>query len=235
LETAQLSLAEEAYNTLRREILTCVLVPGTLVTRAHLAARYHAGHAAVREALSRLAQEGLVQVLPREGYLIAPITFKQVHDVLDARLLIEPMVARLAAVRLASGQVDAERLRRLHDLCVAPERFEDAQTLGRFIDANAAFHLAVVESTGNERLVSIVRGLLESMGRFMYASYLLRERPSGMAQASDDFVEALVAGDQAAAERLMREDIELASRFVLAALMSSKAVQSVNVFDGSGP
>jgi DNA-binding GntR family transcriptional regulator len=56
-----------------------------------------------------------------------------------------------------------------------------------------------------------------------------------MAQASDDFVEALVAGDQAAAERLMREDIELASRFVLAALMFSKAVQSVNVFDGSGP
>ncbi|HST05749.1 MAG TPA: GntR family transcriptional regulator [Chloroflexia bacterium] len=229
METAQLSLAEEAYNKLRHEILTCALVPGTLVTRAYLADCYQAGHAAVRDALSRLAQEDLVQVLPREGYLIAPITFKQVQDVLDARLLVEPRVARLAA-----GQVDSERLRRLHDLCGAPQRFEDVQTLGRFIEANAAFHLAVAEGTGNDRLVSIVKGLLESMGRFMYASYLLRERPSTMAEVPDSFVEAMVTGDKDEAERLMQEDIKLASEFVLAALMSSKAVQSVNVFDAAG-
>jgi DNA-binding GntR family transcriptional regulator len=225
MEPAYRSLTEEVYMTIRRQILTCALTPGTMVTRAFLAERYTAGHAAVREALSRLAYENLVQVLPREGYLIAPITLKAVLDVLETRLLIEPVVARQAA-----GHVDETLLRDAHRRCETPHGFEDSQTLQRFITANTDFHVTVARGTGNERLVGIVRGLLESMERFMYASYLMQERSAAIGTQHSDFVEALISGDAERSEQLMREDILFARTYVIGALLSSKALQSVNLF-----
>jgi DNA-binding GntR family transcriptional regulator len=230
METHQLSLAEEAYRVIRRDIIWCILAPGTAVTRGQLAARYNAGQAAVREALSRLSQEQLVQVMPREGYSIAPITLKQVQDVLDARLVIEPAVSRLAA-----GHVDSVHLRQLKQQCQTPHRLEDRETLRQFVEANTAFHTAVAQATRNERLVAIVASLLERMERFMYACYLLRERNDPIDSEHDPLVEALIAGNEGRAEQLMREDVLFAREFVLAALLASKALQSVNLFERADP
>jgi DNA-binding GntR family transcriptional regulator len=228
METHRSSLAEEAYQAIRHDIVRCTLAPGTAVTRAQLADHYHAGQAAVREALSRLYQEQLVQVLPREGYLIAPITLKQVYDVLDTRLIIEP-----AAARLSAGRVDASHLRYLHQQCRLPDRVQDREALRRFVEANTAFHVAIARATGNERLAEIVASMLDSMERFMYASYLLQPRSEAMEPERVSLTEALIAGDGEVAERLMREDITFAREFLLNALLASKVLQSVNLFASS--
>lgn len=225
MEGAPLPLAEAAYRAIRQDIVMCVLEPGGLVTRSQLVARYALGHAPVREALNRLAQEQLVQVLPREGYLIAPITLKQVHDLLDARLLVEPPIARLAA-----GRIDPVALRDLGQRGEGRHRMESQDELRAFVTANTAFHLLIARATGNDRLVAIVGGLLDGMERFMYASYLLRERDESANHEHDEFIAALIAGDADRAEELMRRGILFAREFVLAALHASKALQSVNLF-----
>src|SRR6266508_3140323 len=74
------TLAERAYRAIRHDIVRCDLEPGRQVTEAQLVERYGVGRATVRAALSRLSQERLVQAMPREGYLIAPITLKQARD-----------------------------------------------------------------------------------------------------------------------------------------------------------
>jgi DNA-binding GntR family transcriptional regulator len=229
MEVSKLSLAEEAYRAIRRDIVRCTLAPGMAVTRAQLGGAYGAGQAAVREALSRLYQEHLVQVLPREGYIIAPITLKHVHDVLDTRLIVEP-----AAARLAAGRVEEAYLRHLYQQCRLPDRVQDREALRRFVEANTAFHVAIARATGNERLVEIIAGLLDSMERFMHASYLLQPRSEAADQERVGLADALIAGDAGQAERLMREDILFARAYLLNALMTSEAIQSVNIFAPQG-
>jgi DNA-binding GntR family transcriptional regulator len=99
------SLAEAGYNSLRNSILSCDILPGTTVTEATVMERLKVSRSTCRLALVRLMQEGFVRSLPRQGYLVVPITLSDVEELFALRLLLEP-----AAARLAAGRVDAERL-----------------------------------------------------------------------------------------------------------------------------
>src|SRR5271170_3283594 len=101
-----------AFDRIRQDIIGCALEPGRQVTEAELAARYALGKAPIRAALLGLCQEGLVRAIPRRGYLITPITMRDVQDVFQLRILLEPTAARLSA-----GRVTNEPLRRLAELC----------------------------------------------------------------------------------------------------------------------
>jgi DNA-binding GntR family transcriptional regulator len=217
-------LAAAAYEAIKQDIIHCRLEPGSRVSKAQLIDRYGAGEAAVREALSRLGQEQLVQSLPREGYEIAPVTLKQVHDLFETRLVIEPTVARLAA-----GKVDADRLWALDDahrrLFGAVEREE----LEAYVAANAAFHLEIARATGNDRLLAVVGSLLDEMERVMLLSYLLRTDLSGVADSHAELVDPLISGDGERAAEVMRRELEAHREFVLEALLSAPILQAVNL------
>src|SRR5688572_14083169 len=106
VDTANQTLAEDAYRVIKREIIRCELRPGSQITEAYLAETYGLGRAAIRSALNRLYQNRLVRPLPRKGYLVAPITLKYVHDFFAVWLMLEP-----AGARLAAGKVDVAQLR----------------------------------------------------------------------------------------------------------------------------
>src|SRR5262245_53345201 len=99
-------LGDQAYDRIKEDIVVCRLRPGAEVTEAGLAQHYELGLAPIRAALSRLSQEGLVNVIPRRGYVITPITIQTVKEVFDLRLLLEP-----AAARAAAGRVNGDLLR----------------------------------------------------------------------------------------------------------------------------
>ena len=157
------SLAEAAYEALRAAILRCDLIPGQQVTESHLAERYGFGRAAVRAALTRLCHERLLKVTPRHGYTVSPVTFKQVHDLFDVRVIIEPAAVRLAATRVDPRTV--EELARLNEACLRAPGHEDAP---RLREANKAFHIAVVRTSGNERLEEMARTALDELDRVLY-------------------------------------------------------------------
>ncbi|MGH9176896.1 MAG: GntR family transcriptional regulator, partial [Vicinamibacterales bacterium] len=165
------SLADAGYREMRRAITRCSLAPGAQVTEAGLAREFGIGKATVRVVLNRLAQDRLVQVLPREGYLVTPITLKQVQDLFGARMLIEPPIARQAA-----GNLTDEQLRRLRSLNEARYDPDDPECIDRLLEANTAFHVAVAGGTGNERLAGMVGDLLREMERILHFSYTLSDR-----------------------------------------------------------
>jgi DNA-binding GntR family transcriptional regulator len=217
-------LAAAAYDTIKRDIIRCRLEPGSRVTKAQLGEQYGLGEAAVREALNRLSQEQLVRALPREGYEVAPVTLKQVHDLFETRLVIEPAVARIAA-----GRVDAEQLRALdvdhqrHYLASSREGLE------RYAAANAAFHLEIARATGNDRLLAVMSGLIDEMERVMLLSYLQdRQRPA-VETTHSALIEPLVAGDGDAAAEVMTRQLQQHRAFVLDALLRAPSLQRVNL------
>ena len=105
-------MTDQVYEAVRRDILCCALPPGAAISEASLAARYGYGKSPVRLALSRLRQEGLVHASPRRSFVVSSITLRDVHDLYELRLVLEPAVARLAA-----GKVDVRALKKVDTIC----------------------------------------------------------------------------------------------------------------------
>ncbi len=98
------SLAEVAYRRLEEAIVTLALRPGAVLTEAQLIDLVALGRTPVREALIRLAQHGLVQILPRKGILVADISAIDIIAALDAREVLERLVIGEAAKRAGPAE-----------------------------------------------------------------------------------------------------------------------------------
>src|SRR5215510_5376137 len=98
-------LSDRAYERIRHDVISCLLAPGTEISETQLCEHYKLGKAPVRMALNRLAHDGLVRAIPRRGYMVSPVTVRDIHDVFELRLMLEP-----AAARMAAGKVDSVRL-----------------------------------------------------------------------------------------------------------------------------
>ena len=220
------SLADAAYEAIRGAILRCELAPGAHVTESGLGGSFGFGRAAVRAALTRLGQERLVQVIPRHGYAIAPITFKQVHDLFGVRLVLEPAAARLAAERV--DPVLVAHLEQLNEACAHRTEHDDPATLRQ---ANRAFHVAIAHATGNDRLEEMTRVTLEELDRVLYLPQLVNvwERIDATYDEHRRIIAAICARDPEAAEQAASEHIVPNKRFVIDVLTSSPGLRSVNL------
>ena len=97
-------LTEQAYREIEEEIVTLRLRPGTILSEQLLAERFKIGRTPVREALQRLANEGLVIILPRKGILVSDINPRQQLLVLEVRREIERLLSRTSAERATDVQ-----------------------------------------------------------------------------------------------------------------------------------
>src|SRR5918994_7818583 len=149
-----------AYERLRRSIVKVELAPGTPVSEAQLVDAFGFSKAAVRAALARLRAEGLVHAAPRRGHVVAPLTMRDVLEIYDLRLLLEPPGAEAAA-----GATDAATIARLRALVEPAVDYDDPASLERFMVANRAIHLAVAGAAGNRRAAQIVERLLDDSER----------------------------------------------------------------------
>ena len=212
------SLGEQAYELLKSDIVLCKHAPGAEVTEAGLAEHYRLGRAPIRSALSRLCQDGFVNVVPRRGYVIAPITLKGVQEIFELRLILEP-----AAARIATGHVDLVRLRTNNS---GPTASNSAKQNLRFLMSNRAFHLAVAEAAGNDRLAQSIATLHDEMVRLLHLGLFSSGREPDAMQIDyelqraqhDALIEALAAGDPAGAERAAAAHIEHSRDLVLRAI-----------------
>jgi DNA-binding GntR family transcriptional regulator len=215
-------LTDRAYERIRHDIISCAIAPGTEISEAQLCAQYKLGKAPVRMALHRLAHDGLVRAIPRRGYMVAPVTVRDIHDVFELRLMLEP-----AAARMAAGKVDAHRLQALDEICRAGYQPGDLKSTSRFLEANKAFHVAIAQGTGNVRLAGAIEQLLDEMTRLLQLGLGLRNRSQEMQQEHRSLVKALSRGDGDTAERICREQIEAARNMVLSAILTSSSVMNL--------
>jgi DNA-binding GntR family transcriptional regulator len=219
--TGARSLARRAYEALKQDILSCELRPGAQIFEGELAQRYGTSKTPVREALNLLGQEGLVEVLPRRGYLVAPVTLRDVQEVFQLRLLLET-----AAAELAAEHITEDSLRQLRALVAVRYTYRDRASYSRFLRANRAFHVAVAEASGNRRLAQFVGKLLEDMERILHLGLDLRDSADEMAAEHGELVDALLRGDGALARRVVTDQLQSSRKRVLEALVGSMSAGS---------
>ena len=217
-------LTERAYERIRRDIISCAIRPGSEISESQLATQYKLGKAAVRVALTKLAHDGLVRAIPRRGYRVVPVTLKDIHDVFELRLMLEPTAARMAA-----GKVSTQRLKTYDEVCREGYEPGDARSTTRFLEANKAFHVEIAQATQNERLAAAIERLLDEMTRLLHLGLGLRKGPQQTLHEHKSLVKALARGDGETAERVCREQIEASRNMVLSAILTSRSVMNLPI------
>jgi DNA-binding GntR family transcriptional regulator len=201
------TLRERVFEHLRDEILSGELPAGTELHEVGLASSLGVSRGPLREALGRLAAEGLVTITPRRGAVVTKLSKREFVEAYQVREALESLAVRLAVPRLT----DAER-RRLHDLSDEMVRLADDGDAQAFFEANRRFHQIIVAASGNERLQEMHRLLIAQMARLLARSQQLR---GGLQQSIAEhraILEAVDAGDAERAARLMEEHIEVPQR-----------------------
>ncbi len=190
-----------AYDEIRAMIVDGRLAPGARVGQAELADALGISRGSVREALRRLAGDGMVEFEVNRGFFVADVGLDDVLERLEARLVLEPGIARLAAERRRPEDLEA--------LKAALESERGAATATGAHDATRAFHVELIRATGNETLLRIFDGLwIADVGRRLLASRRSQESWQSNDVAEHEAILAAVeAGDGDAAETLMREHV----------------------------
>ena len=142
------SQANHAYHEIRRNILTAQLQPGVRLKEDYWAGKLDVGRMAVREALTRLLGEGLVELGERGGYYATEMTPDDVRQIRELREVLE-----LAAVRLAAGRITEAQLAHLDDICRDFSSLVQKGYVAGACEADIRFHETLLAASGNRRLL----------------------------------------------------------------------------------
>jgi len=127
--------SEQAYRLLRDKVISLAYRPGDYLNIAALVQDIGFGRTPVNQALQRLASEGLVQIMPRKGIVVAPLSIDSAFDLIDVRIVNERLCAQLAARRMT-----AEALADLRQAAMEFEVAAQVKDLHRLMNADRIFH-----------------------------------------------------------------------------------------------
>ncbi len=200
------SVVDLAYGRIRDLVLSGELAPGARLGQVELAERFGISRTPVREALRRLAGEGLVDPLSNRGFRVADLGLDAVMRRLEVRSILEPGIARLAARR--RSERDVERLRG------AISREERARDGIEAHDASRDFHVALARATGNEEIVRVLESLwlVEVDRRLLARRSAESDWPSVDIREHREIATAVEEGRAEDAGRLMEEHVSGAVR-----------------------
>lgn len=211
-----MNLADKAYELLKEEIITCVLQPGQQIAQTQLAEKYQVGTTPVREALQRLVHEGLVQAVPRSGYVVSHITLSDVRELFELRNVLES-----AAVRMACARASEQQLAWLADHASFSYKYSDHADYVRFLARNHEFHCAIAAMSGNQRLTDTLSRVLAELNRVFHLGLDLRDSADEMRSEHIVLAEALSRRDAEQAAAIVNAQIARSIQRVQEALTRS--------------
>ena len=193
------SLSGTAYTMLRGDILSGAIPGDTLWSDREIAARLNLSRTPIREAIQRLAAEGLVKVIPRRGTRVLPL---RPDDVREIHQISKALELEAALILMSRADVDLTPLRQAVDTMAAALGRDDRNA---WAEADMRFHLSVVDLCGNKRLAGLYhqqRGLTD---RARFFALHLRELPTRSTEEHRVMLEKLESRDAPGLERVYRE------------------------------
>ncbi|HET6572278.1 MAG TPA: GntR family transcriptional regulator, partial [Fimbriiglobus sp.] len=221
----QETLAEKTYQHLRRKVLTGELQAGSQLVNRTLAEELEVSLAPVREAIHRLATEGLVDHIPGAGAFVRKLNSQDLEELYVLREAVESCAAAEAARYIADWQLDVldEVCRRFAEIVEEvrrrPGRTATAALLDRWLDCEERFHSIVVEAARNRLLAKVVheyRALVQVFGVQRHRETILTEAVAEeTARGHEAIAGALRHRDADTARRLMSAHIQRGRQTVL--------------------
>jgi DNA-binding GntR family transcriptional regulator len=210
-EADALPLVEQAYREIRARILDNLWAPGYQALEQEVALALGMSRTPVREALIRLQQDGLVEVAPRRGMRVLPVSPTDMSEIYEILTALECS----AAQSLAKRKPTELELQPLVEATQAMEAALLRDDLIAWARADETFHLALVRLAGNRLLLEAVMGFWDRAHRARMFTLRLRPKPINSTQEHMHLVRMLACGDADAAVQANREHRARASRELL--------------------
>lgn len=201
------TLWEQVRDRLREDILAGRLEPGTELSEVALARDFGISRGPLREALGRLASEGLVTVTPRRGAVVTQLSRQEFIDAYQVREALETLAVRLAVPLISDAEVA-----HLRELCELMARAARENQVRLFFDTNNSFHEALVRGSRNQKLHEVHRMLVGQMVPYLPRSLELRGNLQQSVAEHEAILAAIEARDADRAAELLAEHIEVPQR-----------------------
>ncbi len=208
---ASASLVDAAHEKIRRRILDNVWPPGHRALEQEVALALGMSRTPVREALVRLQSEGLVEVVPRHGMRVLPVSPADMREIYEVLTALECM----ACERLARRRPSQAELKPLVDATHAMDRALAVEDLDAWAAADELFHAQLLELAGNHHLQATVMNHWDRAHRARMFTLRLRPKPVNSTREHMQLVERLLAGDVDGAALVNRRHRERAGAELL--------------------
>ncbi|RII35588.1 GntR family transcriptional regulator [Clostridium chromiireducens] len=195
------SYAKEIYRQIKLDILNLKIKDGDFLTLAELADKYSVSKTPVRDALGALEIQGYLKSLPRKGYLVKPVTQRNIRESFQMRFIFEK-----AAVNLAVKVADNLELESILQLAM---KFPDGSQKGNiaeFNELNDMFHMSIIRAAHNSLLIEMSEGIMENLSRIL----MMDSKNLEFINEKEEHIKiakALIARDSKKAEELITEHI----------------------------
>ena len=201
------TLWEQVRDRLREDILAGRLEPGTELSEVALAKDFGTSRGPLREALGRLASEGLVTITPRRGAVVAQLSREEFIDAYQVREALETLAVRLAVPLMSDAEIA-----HLRELCELMDRAARDDEVRVFFDTNNSFHEALVRGSRNRKLHDVHRMLVGQMVPYLPRSLELRGNLQQSVAEHQAILAAIEERDVERAAALLAEHIEVPQR-----------------------
>jgi DNA-binding GntR family transcriptional regulator len=212
------TLQEETTRRLRDLIIQGELKAGARLNERELTELLRISRTPLREATRRLASEGLVELLPHRGAIVAPIDEARVRDALDVMGALEAYAGEVACARASDAEIN--EIRAMHFEMLADRAREDHRS---YFARNQAIHFKIIDCAGNEVLSQTYRMLNDRVRRVRYQANVNRERWDQAIAEHEEILAALVARDAGRLKRQLAHHLANKVGAVARALEAMKA------------
>lgn len=199
---ARQSLADIAYEELKFRIITLVYEPGSYLNEAKLSDDLEIGRTPIHHAVRRLTHEGLIEMIPRKGLIVKPISLQEVGEIIDLRLVNEVYCAGQASEKMTT--VAAQELEAILNEAENYAQHGDIQSQ---MMLDRRFHDKIAQTAGNQVLAEILRNLHERSMRIWFVSLNNETHADRVRGDHWDILNALKSGERSIAEDAMRRHI----------------------------
>jgi DNA-binding GntR family transcriptional regulator len=210
----QIRESDRVEVELRQLILTLKLEPGLSISEASLMKEYGWGRTPLREAIQRLAEQSLLQIIPRQGIVVTALSVFDFAEMMDAMSMVIGPAAALACERLTEGELD-----QLETLVEASESAVQDNDFVEVSHLDFEFHYILAEATGNRHLSRYLLHLHRVATRFNLAAWKRDRNASPSIDEHRRIIKIVRQRDVERAKSAMRAHIENARQRIVGTLV----------------
>lgn len=205
-------LRQQVYEQIKHDIVTCTLRPGDQLSENQFVDRFKVSKTPIREALTSLVQDGLVEYTPNRGFMVTTISIVDINEIFEARTFFEREFFRIAMKKMSDADID-----RLAKLSRIEEDPGNPAYVEKFLESNLKFHLELAAVGRNSRLLGYYETLMNEAQRLFYMDITLHHNDFQWGHGHDGMIQALRNRDETAGLKVISDTLEKARKRVLGA------------------
>ena len=208
IDYKSLSLANQVYQQIEKNILSGVYSPGEIISESKLSEELGVSRTPIREAMARLENEKLIGITP-SGTVVLGITDQDVADMFTVKRALEPIVVKKAAMNISG-----EDLARLKEILDQQEFYEEKQNIEKVRNLDTQFHDIIYSASGSPILQAILSPIYHKLMKYRKDSLTKTGRSRYSISEHAKIYEAIEAGDQEKIEELVLNHVDQAYKSI---------------------